>query len=793
MRPVEPVPAEPDPTAESGRGSSAVPYRQTDSRGVTRDAVCPHCGIRVEGSQDAFCCHGCEMAHAIIRGAGLDRYYEVRTALPPRPEPWRERWDALEPEPGSDGWCDIRLAVDGLRCASCVWVAEKVLERTPGVDSATVSYATGRATVRWDPQRIGLAAIAERIAALGYRPRILGEDAPADRDLLTRLGVAAFSASNVMMFSAAIYAGWLGSMETAFLELFRWLVLVLATPVALWSAAPFFEAAWSGLRNRVLHMDVPIALAIAVLYGQGVVGTLRGFDTYLDSLTMLVTLLLAGRVLESGGRRRAAEAAVTLAATVPATARRVLAGSTEVIPSDQLAPGDLVTIGSGEDVPADGRVVEGTGRLQLALLTGESEPVALSRGDEVWAGTVLQSGAVTVEVTVPSDATMVSKMAEELRQAADRSVRPSASDRIAPWFTGATLLAAGVSFLAWYVVAGGGRALEIAIAVLIVACPCALALSRPLTAAAGLGAAARRGLLFRSPDALLDAAEVDLALLDKTGTITEGSAEILSASDHDLRVAAGLERFSRHPVAVAVVREAVRRDLPLPMATDVVETPGRGIEGDVDGHRWSIRSGGSGITLLEDGRGYVGVLRHGDRIREDSVGAVAELQRLSVEARLLSGDAAEATARIAHALGGIHFAAGCRPAEKAELIERWRREGRTVLFAGDGLNDGPGLAAADVGVAMGTGAASSIMTADAVLGRRSVQPIAAGLRVARVARRASRLSQIRSIVYNVLAVGAAAAGLVNPLVAAVLMPLSSGMVVAGAMGIERTVSREEHR
>lgn len=778
--------------AEAVRTSGAPLSADADlgRRGCATRA-CPHCGTLVEGERDTFCCQGCEVAYEIIRGAGLERYYDLRTELPPRSEPWSERWDSIDPDEQADGSCEIRLAVDGLRCASCVWLVEKLLERTPGVESAMISYATGRATVRWNPTRTGLGVIAERIAALGYRPRILGEDASPDRDLLTRLGVAAFAASNVMMFSAAIYAGWLGPMEPAFVALFRWLTLALATPVALWSAAPFFDAAWSGLRNRVLHMDVPIALAIAILYGQGVVGTLRGFDTYLDSLTMLVTLLLAGRVLESGGRRKAAEAAVTLAAAVPATARRVRGDVLETVASSDLEPGDLVSVGAGEDVPADGRVTSGRGSLQFALLTGESEPAELGAGDDVWAGTLLQDGAITFEVTVPSDATVVRRMADELSRAGDRSVQPTSADRIAPWFTAATLMVGALTFMAWLPLAGGAQALSTTIAVLIVACPCALALSRSLIAAAGLGAAARRGILFRSPDALLDAASVDLVVLDKTGTVTEGSAEIISASDHDLRIAAGLERFSRHPVGVAIVREAVQRGLPLPEAEAVTETAGQGIEGRVDGKTWRIRGGGGGVSILTGADGHVGVMRYGDRIRGDSREALRELHALGVTARILSGDAAEATARVADAIGGVAFHAGRRPDEKARLIEDWRRDGHVVLFAGDGLNDGPGLAAANVGVAMGSGAASSIMTADAVLGHASLRPVTTGLRVARVARRAIQTSQLRSIVYNVGAVAAAAVGLVNPLVAAVLMPLSSGMVVAGALGVERRVARHE--
>jgi Cu2+-exporting ATPase len=230
------------------------------------------------------------MAAAIIKGAGLERYYTDRETFAPRPEPLAGGWSALPVEAGATGLCEIRLAIDGLRCASCVWVAEHVLQRTVGVEEATVSYATGRATLRWDPDKVGLADLAGRIAALGYRPRLLGEEASPDRDLLLRLGVAAFAAANVMTFAAALYAGWFGGMETRFVALFQWGSLILATPVALWSAAPFFAGAWAGLRNGVLHMDVPIALAVAVLYVQGVFGTLLHVDTYLDSLTMLVAL-----------------------------------------------------------------------------------------------------------------------------------------------------------------------------------------------------------------------------------------------------------------------------------------------------------------------------------------------------------------------------------------------------------------------------------------------------------------------------------------------------------------------
>ena len=782
-----PTPRTPPPTrtdpAET-RPESCVADAPATSR-------CPHCGTKVEGPEDAFCCAGCDMAHAIIRGAGLDRYYAEREAFAPRPEPLPGGWDALPVEASANGLCEIRLAVDGLRCASCVWVAENVLQRTVGVHEATISYATGRATLRWDPARVRLGDLAGRIAALGYRPRLLGEEAKPDRDLLLRLGVAAFAAANVMMYAAALYAGWFGGMESRFVALFQWMSLALATPVALWSAAPFFAGAWAGIRNGVLHMDVPIALAVLVLYVQGVTGTLLGAHTYLDSLTMLVALLLTGRLLESRGRRRAAEAAVTLAATLPATARRVRKGSVETVASAELAAGDRVVCGVGEELPADGLVVEGDAALRVALLTGESAPVQVGPGDRVWAGTLVVDGNLTLEVTEAAEETVLHRMAEELRAAADRGTRPSSTDRIAPWFTGATLAVAGVTFVAWWLASGVGTALSAAVAVLVVACPCALALSRPLAAAAGLGAAARRGLLFRSADALLELAHVDLVALDKTGTVTAGALDVVGAGDDDLRIAAGLERYSLHPVAVAVVREAAARGIALPSATDVHEEVGVGIAGSVDGRAWRIRSGGAGVVVLEGEDGHRGLIRLGDAVRPDSAEAVARLRALGVDVALLTGDHAEAARRIAVGAGIDEVLTRIGPEEKAAWVRARRDQGRTVLFAGDGLNDGPALAVADVGVAMGSGAASSILTADGVLVAGSLLPLSTGIHASRACLAAIRGNQIRSLVYNVTAVTAAAAGWVNPLIAAVLMPLSSAMVVWGASRVEAGVRRAE--
>lgn len=754
----------------------------------------------MEGPVDAFCCAGCEIAAAIIRDAGLERYYAERTAFAPRPEPETSGdWQAVPVATDGQGSCEARLAIDGLRCASCVWVTERVLAHTPGVDRATVSYATGRATLRWNPALVDLPALARRIAALGYRPRPLGVDTAPDRGLMLRAGLAVIASIAVMGLYEGLYAGWwYGAMEPAYAALFRWTSLVLATPVAFWCAEPFLAGAWNGLRHRVLHMDLPIALGVLILYAHGVVATLLRQDAYLDSLTMLVALLLAGRVLESRGRRRTAEAAAALIGSVPRTARRAdpgAAGSIAVVPVGELRPGDLVDVGAGEELPADGVVREGAGQVRMALVTGEAAPVRIGPGDRVIAGTVLADGALTVAVEAVGAGTVVQRMAAQLQLAQDRGAAPAWADRIAPWFTAATLIVAVGTLLGWWLVGGAALAVPRAVAVLVVACPCALALAQPLAAAAGLGAAARRGLLLRSGDALLGLADVDEVGLDKTGTITAGAMVVTAADDRTLRIAAGLERYSAHPIARAITAEAARRGIPLPRAANVRETPGVGMEGVVDGRRWRLRGAESGgVVLSGDDPESVPpdpTIRLGDVTRPDARQAVGLLRRLGLRVTLLTGDHSLAAQRIATESGIDGAVAEANPAAKVAWIRARQQAGCRVLFAGDGLNDGPALAAADTGIAMASGAAASVLVADGIVSSASLAPIAAGIRAARAARRAVQRSQRRSVVYNVLAVGAAVVGLVNPLVAAVLMPLSSGVVIWSAARVERAVRREE--
>jgi Cu2+-exporting ATPase len=751
---------------------------------------CPHCTTLVEGPVGTFCCHGCEAAHAMLADAGLTRWYDDREQPAPRARTAAGvAWDALPTTTHDDGTRELCLAVDGLRCASCVWVTEHLLQATPGVADATVSFATGRARVRFDPLQIDAASIAERIATLGYRPRPAGEDAEVDRDLLLRLGVAAFGAMNVMGLSAALYVGWFDGMDDRFAQLMRWMALLAATPVATWSAVPFFVGAGNGLRARAMSMDLPIALAVALMWLHGIAATLAHEDGWLDSMCMLVALLLAGRLLEARGRRRTAEAAATLSAVAPREARVVRGDAVVTLPSRDLRPGDRVELGAGDELPADGVVVHGRAQVDQALLTGESAPVPVGVGDAVVAGAIVHDGALQVEVTAAGDDTLVGRLSAGLELAGAAPRTPSPADRAAPAFVVVTLAVAAAT-AGYHLVQGEADvALYRAVAVLVVACPCAFALAGPMVGAAGLGALARRGVLLRSLDALRALAEVDVVVLDKTGTLTLGRPTVTDATDAALRIAAGLERSSRHPIALAIVAEAVRRGIALPVADDVREVPGEGISGVVDGVAWSIRSAGPGLVRVTDASGAPSLIALADVARPELAADIAWLSASGRRVILLTGDHAAAAAPIARAAGIADVVAGATPEHKVALLDRLIAEGHRPLFVGDGLNDTAALARAHVGLAMADATAPSLLAADGVLVGDRLRPIALALGVATHVRDRIGANLLRSATYNALAVIAAVAGWINPLVAAVLMPLSSGLVLHGAARVEVVARR----
>jgi len=739
-----------------------------------------------DGDGHLYCCHGCLEAAAFIRAGGWDTYYERRTTPAPRPDTHAVSAVAfdtpsfLNAHTRVDGTDRIaELQVNGLRCAACTWLVERALHALPGVADAHVSYGSGRLSVRWAPDEVPLSALATRVASLGYALAPSGTQRDDHQRLLPRFGLAAFAAGNVMLLAIATYLGWFGDMAERHARLFAYATLVLATPPTLWSAQPFFVGAWRGLRYRIATMDLPLALAIGALYAHGLWAFFAAREGYLDSLTMLIALLLGGRLVESSTRASASEAAATMLATAPATALRRVGDTREEVAASELRPGDVVWVPQGMRVPADGSVIDGEAAVDLSMLTGESEPSPVSVGDTVPAGALLHSGAVAVEVTHTGAATTLARMAEAVTHARDqRAPHQRWTDRIAPAFTIAVLVVATATALAWLALGDPDHAIEATIAVLVVACPCALALATPSAIAAGLGAAAKRGAWIRSADALLRLHQVDRLLIDKTGTLTQGRPVVTRAEPEVLRIAASLERWSAHPIARAIVAEARSKDLPLAHITNVQELPGVGINGIWDGHTIALRSSSTteGVDLWIDDT-CAGAIQVRDRVRDD---ARAVLGRTPVPIEILSGDSTQAVTRVALALGIADARGAMSPDDKQRAVADHERAGVRTAFAGDGLNDAPAIAAAHVGIAMHEGTDAAVAAADVVVFGASLRPINAALRAGRATVHTLRALAAFSLTYNVVAVAFAALGFINPLIAAIIMPLSSLTVIIGA-------------
>lgn len=760
-------------------------------------APCPHCGAPVvAGSSSIYCCAGCEGAAALISSAGWEDFYARREGFSPRPnkqsfegfdsDAYRSRHGGVT----DSGHESARLRVGGVQCSACVWLVEHMLEGHPGVASAHVSYGTNIATVTWNADVTSLSQIAAQIGRLGYEPLEPEAELAADRKTVVRLGVASFCAMNVMLIQASVYLGDAsGDMLERYAVLFGWASLALATPAVFISAVPFFEGSARSLRARRISMDVPIAVAIAVMFAHGIFGTFSGAETFLDSLTMLIAFLLGGRLLVSSGKNRSVRAAQELLANAPQTALVERSdGFVEVDVSD-VKIGEVVVCSVGSRIPLDVELLRGSCAIDASHVSGESEAMSVAVGDEIAAGCLVLDGQLFARVLRGQRESTVSRTAALVQEALDgRTETISLADRVAPWFTGAVFAASGATFAYWTAAVDASAGLKAAVAVMVVACPCALALAAPTTIALGVAAAARRGAFVRRGDVLATLGEVEVLAIDKTGTLTDPIPKVTRADDDTLQLAAALELGNRHPVARAIVAELERRGLPNVRADEVSMIESGGVEGRVGEQRLSVvPDGPEQVSLVDRTSGEeLGRIALRSQVRS---AARSTLESLHLGVTILSGDHARVVETVATTLGIEEWHAQLTPADKASWVREREATGTPVLFVGDGLNDAPALAAATVSVAMGDGTSAAMHAADVVVMESSLSPLVALRSVGAVTRTVVRQNAAFALTYNTCAVALAMTGVVGPLLAAIMMPLSSLAVVFNALSVEQRVKR----
>jgi Cu2+-exporting ATPase len=782
---------------------------------------CFHCGLPVAaagrwrapvlGAPREFCCAGCQAVAGAIAAAGFGRYYEAREQPGVKPvplpgalaydDPLAQRQFAVEEGPGRRS---ATLILEGIRCAACLWLNESALRRVPGVLRADVNYATRRAQVSWDPGRTRLSLIIEALRAIGYDAfpydpaRQAASERDARRGALWRLFVAGLGAMQVMMYAFPAYVDeGAGTLSRDAEGLMRWASLLLTLPVIVFSCGPFFSGAWSELRRLRPGMDTPVALGIAAGFAASAWATVTGTGAvYFDSIAMLVFLLLGARYVELAARQRAALSLDRLARWSPSFALRLEGGVPRQVQAHELAPGDRVMVPAGEHVPADGIVEEGRSSVDESLLTGEPVPLAKSAGSALAAGSVNIEQALVMRVEragADTRAAAIARLVE--RGAASRPRLVAAADRLAhilTWIVLAVAVLAGLH-------SGSGW---VAIAVLVATCPCALALAAPIAFTRATGELLARGVALTRAGALEKLAGATDVVLDKTGTLTAGrfciaQVDLLGTpGDAEcLALARGLEASSRHPLARAFAGG------PAATVTDAVNVPGQGIEARHAGRRVRIGTEAfcreltgkaaqatalrAGLTpvYLADETGWLAVYQLEDMLRDDAAEAIEHLRWAGLRVHLLSGDHPATVAAAAGRLGIEIRTGGATPQAKFDYVARLQRAGRVVAMVGDGLNDAPVLARADVSFAMGGGADAAQRQADFVLLGNSLDEVRRAVGLSRRTIRIVRQNFAWALAYNAIALPLAATGWIGPWEAAVGMAASSLIVVLNAMRV----------
>ncbi len=752
------------------------------------------------------------------------------------------------------------VAVSGLTDASTAKIIEDTLSQLAGVLDASANPATEQVNVTFVPGTVAPSDLREAIRSAGYEP---GEIASADaleiemerlarsseiRKLWTKVIVSAVAATAIMILMFVPAIG-----RTIGMTWVNVLALVLATPVQFWAGRVFYTSAIAAARHRTSNMNTLIALGTSVAYGYSLLVTVFGGlvegeePTYFDTSAMIIGIILIGRLLEARAKGNASEAIRALMAMQPRTAHVIRDGEDIDLAIADVVPGDHVVVRPGERVAVDGEVVEGASGVDESMLTGESLAVEKHAGDSVFGGTINQTGSLTFRATKVGSATALAQIVRMVQQAqGSKAPIQRLADTVASYFVPTVLAIAALTFVLWAVF-GPDPAFNLAmlntVAVLIIACPCALGLATPTAVMVGTSAGAHRGILVRGAGALEQAHKLDVVVFDKTGTLTMGKpqvTDILARGETDaevLRLAASVEQFSEHPLGGAIVTSAKERGLTLEKVTDFQSVPGLGVRANVDGESITVGSmnlaAQAGVQLdgpaetaarllAEQGKTpmvvlrdmiLLGVLAVADTVRPESAEAVAQLQALGIDVVMLTGDG-EATARaIASELGIEQVLAEVMPSQKAEQVKRLQAEGKRVAMVGDGVNDAPALAAADVGIAIGTGTDVALETADVALMHADVRGVATAIALSKATMRVIRQNLVWAFGYNVVLIPVAAGGLylvfgqggapeslrwalgdsgfLNPMLAAVAMAMSSVSVVSNSLRLRRWGRRPE--
>ncbi|HUX42072.1 MAG TPA: heavy metal translocating P-type ATPase [Rectinemataceae bacterium] len=824
--------------------------------------TCDHCALPVSeeeavyaefgGERKVFCCHACLGVYGLIHDEGLDAFYESRRGWAPGPVE-AKKFDVspfLESQRTVGSEIEADVIVDGIRCASCVWLNEKLLEQTEGVAFARVNYATHRARIRWDPQRVDMQGILSRISSIGYTPKpyipsaFEGEQKRQARDMLIRFGTAAFFSMQLMLFAVALYAGFFQGMDRGLKMIFQIISLVLTTPVLFYSGWPLIKGSIRGLVNRAFTMDVLIVAGAISAYGYSIYQIAVGGEVYFDSVAMIITLILLGRYIERIAKNKASDAINQLVQLSPREARRlaidpaaeggtsvedragILTAERLMAPIEAIRTGDLLEVIPGEKIPLDGVLIAGGSEADESMLTGESRPASKAPGSPVFGGTVNLNGSFIFRVTKTGADTVLAGIIKAVEDAqARRAPIQAMADRVVGLFVPVVLGIAALTFLGWLLFGAPiSTALLNAVSVLVIACPCALGLATPLALLVGTSHAASLGILIKGGDIVEKGSRIDYVVFDKTGTLTEGRPTVTFFRAFELperevlRLAFSLERLSEHSLAKAVV-DSARGFEPLEVS-DFLATPGSGIEGAILGKKLRIgtksfidvpensgsanivrnllpvelplreiqdlESSGASVFYMSLEGRIVGIFGVSDRPRAEAAEAISALRRGRLGVAMITGDNARTARSIAERLGITEVFAETSPAGKAAEVRRIEGGGKKVLMAGDGINDAPALVEATIGMALGRATDVALESADIVVLRPDMRLVLRAVAIMKKTFVIIRQNVFWAFFYNIVAIPLAMLGVLHPIVAAAAMAASSLTVVTNSLRARRS-------
>jgi len=780
--------------------------------------------VEINGEQKLFCCKGCLGVYELIHNNALDAFYSKRCDWQPGPPATEVKLQASAFNDtvtviGNEHRLDLLLS--GIRCASCVWLIEKLLMKLDGVLSARVNYATHKATITWSAAKISLDTILNTIRSIGYLPHpCRGIDsnevlAQEKQELLLRFGTAGFFSMQLMLFTTALYAGFFEGIEERYRLVFQLISWAMATPVLFYSGYPFLSNAFRSLRRRTLNMDVLVALGSLSAYLYSIAMIAYGGDIFFDTASMIITFILLGRLLEAGSRLKAGNTIAKLAELQPHEALLISeSGETTMVPLETVQTGDMIEIIPGDRIPLDGTVMDGEAEVNESMLTGESNPVLKREGSNVFAGSFSINGRLKINVTGNASNTLLSRIIHTVEEAQSRKAPiQGIADKTAAYFIPATTLLALTTFLYWKLASGlTVTALMNAISVLVIACPCALGLATPLAILVGTTAAGKKGILIKGGDIFETISNITTVVLDKTGTITTGKPSITDLYEYGLTTSfiqhvASLEAASEHPTGRAIVAAWPGKLLTTEQFRAI---PGRGVSGIIKGIHWragsrafmdqegivlqpnhkssasTLEAQGKTVVMVACGNKLAGMIGLIDDLRDGALPLIAGLRKKGFSLKILTGDNRGVAAYIAAKCGITDVQAELGPLEKAAVIRSLKQNGECVMMVGDGINDAPALTEADIGVTLGQASGIALESASVAILNNDLRLINTLTESSSHCFSIIRQNLVWAFSYNLIALPLAVSGLLHPIVSALLMVISSLVVVSNSLRL-RTI------